>query len=168
MNNRQIVGSIIILFGLSFLFEFPFINILFSLIIIYFGVRVLTGNTGDLPFRTNIETNSTEDFIKRVLVFSGLKIANESKNFRGAELVTVFGEGEIDLSKVSSKDQQLEINLVAVFGVIRLIVPKNWDISTEGVGILGTFYNRTAKPSEPETKVHIEGAAILGQITISS
>ena len=123
MNNRQIVGSIIILFGLSFLFEFPFINILFSLIIIYFGVRVLTGNTGDLPFRTNIETNSTEDFIKRVLIFSGLKIANESKNFRGAEVVTVFGEGEIDLSKVSSKDQQLEINLVAVFGVIRLIVP---------------------------------------------
>ena len=168
MNNRQIVGLFVILLGLSFLFDLPFFNIVISLLIIYIGVKVMTGNTTKLPLMNNIETHSSEDYIKRVLVFTGMKTTNDSKNFRGAEIVTVFGEGKIDLSKVSTREEQLEINLVAVFGLIKLIVPKEWDVKTEGVGIIGAITNNTSKPSKQNVSVAIEGAAIFGGIDISS
>lgn len=168
MNNRQIVGLIIILLGLSFLFDFPFFNFFFALFIIYIGVKIMQGKLSELPFATIRKTKSSNDYVNRVLVFSWMKTAYDSKNFKGAEVVIVFGDGEIDLSKVSTKEDRLDINIVAVFGILKVIVPKKWDIKTEGVGIIGTFNNKTTKPSKPKTIVDIEGAAIFGRIDISS
>lgn len=137
MNNRQIVGLFVILLGLSFLFDLPFFNIVISLLIIYIGVRVMTGSTTKWPFMNSIQAHSAEDYIKRVLIFTGMNMVNDSKNFRGAEVATIFGEGKIDLSKARTKEERLEISLVTVFGLTKLILPKGWDVKTEGVGILG-------------------------------
>ena len=168
MKHRQIVGLIVIVFGLSFLFEFPFFNILFSLVIIYLGVQVLTGKTIGFPFISNEDVVSSENEIKRVLIFSSLKLSSKSKDFTGAEIVTVFGGAKIDLSNTSAASDQVKINLVCILGTIDLSVPKSWEITTEGVGILGTFSNSSAKPAKKNTDVKIEGVSILGTIQISN
>ena len=168
MNSRLIVGIVIILLGLSFLFELPILKVLIALFIIYIGFKVLRGKPGDIPFTSDISSKSSEDFIKRVLIFSGMKTKYDSKNFKGAEFVAVFSGGELDLSKVSTNEKELELNLVAVLGGLKVKVPKSWEVKTEGVGVLGAFNNKTAKPSKTKVKVLVKGAAVLGAVDIDS
>jgi predicted membrane protein len=166
MNNRQIVGVAIIVLGLSFLFDLPFFSILLSLLIIYAGVRILQGNSIGFPFASSSKINSSEHSVNRVLIFSSMDISNESQEFTGAEVVSVFGQGNIDLSKTRASSDRLKISLVSVFGSINVKVPNTWDISTEGVGVLGTFSNNTSKPATKESAVQVEGVSIFGSIQI--
>ena len=40
--------------------------------------------------------------------------------------VVIFGGGDLDLSQVKTSEASIDLELVAVFGGARLIVPKNW------------------------------------------
>jgi len=157
MKNRQIVGLFVIILGLSFLFDLPFFNILISLIVIYIGVQVMTGKSIGFPFVSMGEAVTSEDSVKRVLIFSSLNVANESENFIEAEIITIFGEGKIDLRNATAANDHLKINLVSIFGAINLRVPEGWEVTTEGVGILGTFSNNTSKPVKNKTAVREPG-----------
>src|SRR4030067_1111142 len=65
---RLIVGLIIILLGVNILFDLSLVKILFSLFVIWLGVRVLTGNQG--KWRIETKTQMHEDVLKRVILFS--------------------------------------------------------------------------------------------------
>ena len=168
MNNRQIVGLFVIILGVSFLFDLPFFNILLSLVIIYAGVRIISGNSVQFPFASTDELQSSENSVSRVLVFSSMHITNDSQDFSGAEIVSVFGQGNIDLSKTAARSEQMSISLVSIFGTIKVKVPNTWGISTKGVGILGTFSNSASKPSKKAVSVRVEGVSIFGTIQISN
>ena len=163
-NARIIVGVVIILLGLNFLFNLNLVRIIFAGIIIWLGVKVITGNTDKMDFSE--QTDAEEDFVKRVLVFSGINKKFLSDNFQGAEVVAVFGGGEIDLSEVKTKEKELSMDITAIFGGLKVRVPQTWAVKSEGVGIMGGFDNKTKVGTKKTTEVKLKGLGLLGGVEI--
>lgn len=165
MNRHKFWGIIIIFIGLSILFHFPFFNFIFALIIIWIGVRVLTGRRHE--FWHESKGVLTEDYLRRVLVFSGINTKLDTNNFEGAELITIFGGGEVDASSVSTKRTDIDIDLVAIFGGLKLRIPRGWQVKSEGVGIIGGFDNNTNTSDKSKgTVIHLKGVAIFGGVEV--
>jgi predicted membrane protein len=166
MRAHTFAGLIIVLFGLSFLFRFPIFNVVVALLIIWVGVRVFTGKEKDFNFQT--KGVISEDVFRKILIFSGIDAKLISKNFKDAEVVTIFGGGNIDMSEVKTKESGIDMDLVAIFGGIKIKIPKDWKIESEGVGMFGGFKDNTDAPSKPSVTVHLKGAAIFGGIEVAN
>lgn len=166
MNNpRTIVGLIIMLAGVSALFEFPFFKILFACLLIYIGYRIITGAGRDWSYPR--QTESKDDDLKQVFIFSGINKKILSSNFEKAEVVAVFGGGEVDLSGVKTDKKTIPMDFVAIFGGLKIILPKDWNVRSEGVGIVGGFTNKTTGVESGKVTAHVKGVAIFGGVEIT-
>jgi len=163
-QGRFIVGLIIILLGINILFDLSLVKILFSLFVIWLGVRVLTGNQG--KWSVESKTRMHEDILKRVILFSKFDTKLVSQNFKKAELVTVFGASDVDLSEVKTKQASVDLECVAVFGALKLRVPKDWSVASEGVGMIGVFTNQAKPPQKKAVTASLKGVAIFGGVNI--
>lgn len=162
MNSRIIFGAIIILIGLGFLFDFNVFRFVIPLFIIFIGLQILTGRSQ--PWNPS-ETTSREDILKRVAVFSGIKQRVASENFKKAEIVAVFGGGDLDLSEAKAKGNTVELDLIAIFGGVKVRIPKTWYVSSEGVGILGGFSDNTSV-SGKQVRCLVKGVGMFGGVEI--
>lgn len=163
-QSRFFFGILIILIGISLLVDFPLLRFAFPLLIIWLGIKMISRPVGKKS-PTSTSENS-ENIINRVLIFSGIKQRVLSDDFQKAELVVVFGGGELDLSQAKTKQKQIEIEVVAVFGGMKIIVPKNWHVQSEGMGILGGFNNKTELSGTKKTTAKIDGVAIFGGVEV--
>jgi len=164
MNNyRLLVGLLVVLLGLSFLLELPLFRIAFSFIIIWVGYQIITGQKWQTP--NIVPTTVNENSIKRVLIFSGIDQKITSSAFKNAEIIAIFGGGQLNLNEVKTASDSIELNIVAIFGGLKLIVPPSWNIDSEGVGIVGAFNNRT-NPRSSKIKVIMKGVAIFGGVEV--
>ncbi len=164
MNIRFIIGALIVLLGISILFDLNLFRLLLPIILIWIGVQVIMGKDTGTP-ETQLEVQ--EHKITRVLVFSSINQKIMSDNFQGGEIVAVFGSGDIDLSHVKTKEKNLRIELVAIGGAIEITIPENWSITSEGIGILGGFDNKaTANQTKKTVEVLIKGVSVLGGVVI--
>jgi hypothetical protein len=164
-RTQTFVGLFVILLGLDMLFDINLFRILFPLIIIWFGFTILTGRK-NMDFSKVAVTD--EDFLKRVLIFSGINTKITSKAFGGGEVVAIFGGGEIDITEVQAAGSDIKIDLVAIFGSLKIRVPENWVVQSGGVGILGGFNNSTTAKKGRKVAAKIEGVAILGGVEIAN
>lgn len=160
MNARLVLGIILILIGISTVIDFPFFNFLFAIFLVWLGYKVISG-------RESVKkTITTEKEIKRVLVFSSLDQKVSGESFSRGEIVAVFAGGTLDLSAVKTKNKRIELNLVAVFGGIKIIVPKSWSVKTEGIGILAGFDNKSQLAGKETSQLIVKGVSILGAVDI--
>lgn len=164
-NARTIIGLFIIIIGLGALFNVPVFRFIIPVFIIYIGYKIMTGWSRDPLVRSS---TTKEDTYKRVVVFSGLDDKLESDNFTKAEIVTVFGGGQLDLRKSKTKEKETKIELVVIFGGLKVIVPETWKVKTEGVGILGAFENKANTSSKTTSTVSVSGVSIFGGVEITS
>lgn len=166
MKSHTLAGLIIILIGLSILFHFPIFSFLFAFVILWIGVKIMTGQGSS--FGGFMETKGVlrSNNLKRVLVFSGINAKLTADNFEGMELVCIFGGGELDANTAVSKKKDVDIEVVAIFGGLKLRIPKSWKVKSEGTGIIGGFNDRTNPPGKSTTTVHLRGVAIFGGVEI--
>jgi predicted membrane protein len=162
---RIILGILIILLGISFFTDFPLFRIAIALFVIWIGIRILTGvDIGEA--KNQIETQ--EERINRVLIFSGINRKYTTKNFKGGEVVAVFGGGEIDLTEAKAEASNVPLEVVAVFGGLKVKVPQSWSVKTEGIGILGGFDDKTKLEGKKAADVIVKGVAIFGGVEITN
>lgn len=115
--------------------------------------------------------HSTEDTIDSTSVFGGVKKNIISKDFKGGEIVCVFGGAEINLSQADINGKVV-LEVVQIFGGTKLIVPSHWNVQSEIVAILGGVDdNRPTQKdmiNNPEKTLVIRGTSIFGGIEIKS
>jgi len=169
--GRIIAGTILILLGLSALLGISLMKFALAFILIAIGMRVLLGrNMGrghhhwDWDFEANT-TTTNEDFLNEVVIFSPLNKTVHSDNFRGGKAVMIFAGGKIDLSQVKTSEKNISLEIVAIFGGGKLIIPKNWKVNSQGTAIFGG-YNNKVETGGSETVLNLKGAAIFGGIEI--
>jgi len=81
----------------------------------------------------------------------------------------VFGEVRLDLSDVEWVENHAEIDCKAVFGSIVIIVPPGVFVDCAGVGILGSFNNKTQTRSSGAThRLTVRGSAVFGSVEVVS
>jgi len=125
-------------------------------------------------------TDSSQPLLDDVYIFWGGRRRILSKNFMGGDIVAIFGGFEIDLTQAEFPSDQIEIEMVAIFGGGELRVPPNWEVIVESVGIFGGTSDQTwhpqsvppgaagTAPSAPIKRLIIKGVAIFGGLTIKN
>lgn len=116
------------------------------------------------------ESYTQDDIIDSTNIFSGTKKVILSKNFKGGEIVNIFGGSEIDLTQADITTAAV-LEVTAIFGGATLIVPSNWAIKSEAVTIFGGIGDkRKIIPSadSPTKTLVLKGTMIFGGMEIKS
>jgi len=167
-GGARMFGFLLILAGSFFmamrmgLFPLNYSAAFWPVIVILAGIWILFSSRRLFSRRIRV-SSSDENFFEEVSVFGGSERKMVSDNFRGGEVVAVFGGSVIDLSRCHLAPGTHKIELVAVFGGVKLIVPPDWNIKTEMVNVLGGFSDKRSMTQVDKDKlVIIEGVAIFG------
>src|SRR5687767_12027820 len=186
-NFRGIAWFILILIGGIFLanryydaFTFRYI---WPLVLIAVGLFIImkprhkwtadteqkTGDSTD-PAVTDNTAHSKEDFVETTSVFGGAKKIIISKNFKGGDIVNIFGGTELDLSQADLNGLAV-IDLTTIFGGTKLLIPSNWSVKSEAVSIFGGIEDKRrmqATTEIPQKTLLLRGTVIFGGIDIKS
>ena len=114
--------------------------------------------------------NHKEDFLDSTCIFSGSKKIIISKNFKGGDVVTVFGGTELDFSQ-ADMTKPVTLEVTTIFGGTKLIIPSNWEIKSEAVMIFGGIEDKRRMQtitSHPEKTLILRGTVLFGGIEIKS
>ena len=71
-----------------------------------------------------------DDFLDAVSIFGGVKKTILSKNFKGGEIVNVFGGAELDFTQADIQGRVV-IDITQIFGGTKIIVPSNWQVVSD-------------------------------------
>ncbi len=155
-------------------------SIIFPAILIAVGIRMLKKNKpvkvhqfdeASGNFTELGSDESRDDRLELVAVFAGNKKIMVSKNFKGGEIVSVFGGNEINLSKCDINGR-VQLEIVQIFGGTKLVVPSNWRIQSEIVSVFGGLddkRNLIDFNNNDDSKILvIVGVSILAGIDIRS
>lgn len=105
-------------------------------------------------------------------IFGGGERHVNAKDFKNARLFSVFGGYKVDLRHADIEGTQAVIEANAVFGGGEIIVPENWLIVMQGVGVFGAYEDKTRHfqpdPSKPTKTLFVRGVAVFGGIEIKN
>lgn len=152
------------IFSLNFEFVWP-------LILIGFGLTLLfkTLDRQRLRATGGVDTSPTTSL---VAVFSGSQRRIVTADFRGMDILAMFGGIEVDLRGSRIEIDQVVIDVNAMFGGVKLMVPDTWNVTVKGFGMFGAFEDKTIPPrSEPNVKVQqlvVTGVCIFGGTAVKN
>ena len=113
---------------------------------------------------------SGEDYIDAVSVFGNNKRKIFSKQFKGGESTNFFGGTSIDLTQADIEGTVV-IDVVAVFGGVKLIVPSNWEVQSNITAIFGGAEDKRKSAEgtlSSDKKLVITGLCIFGGVDVKS
>lgn len=111
-----------------------------------------------------------DDYVDSTSIFGSDKKVILSKNFRGGDIVNVFGGSELDLTQADINGK-VKLEVTALFGGATLVVPSHWIIRSEAVTIFGGISDKRkfTNFSENDGKtLLLTGTVIFGGIEIKS
>lgn len=126
------------------------------------------GPTSGYPYGSGI---SAPDFHLWAM-FGGGRRRIDSKQFRGGDVLAVFGGYNIDLRDAVMADGKAVVDANAMFGGVDIWVPQNWTVEVVGHGIFGGFDDKTMPPrinpgDKPQHLV-VTGYAMFGGVTVKN
>lgn len=156
-----IVAGVLLQLRSSDIVSFNVWSIVWSLAIVVAGLSLLFHHS--LNKRTTSD-NQSDLFV----VFSGTDDRNNSENYTGGTLSSVFGGINLDLRGSTIKHKAV-LDVFTFFGGVDLRVPEGWRVQTVGVPILGGWENKAAKPSDKNAPtLLVRGTCIFGGISVKN
>lgn len=117
------------------------------------------------------ETYDTkEDFVDSTTIFSGSKKNIISKNFKGGDIINIFGGTELNLSQADMK-QAATLEITTIFGGTKMIIPSDWAIKSEAVMIFGGIEDKRKMNTiteAPQKILILKGTVLFGGVEIKS
>lgn len=173
-------GAIIMLVGVVLIADkihLPFLehkNLwdLWPLAIIVFGFMLLWGalegkGVAGVPW----SGPSTPGNCNMFSVFGGSN-RKVTGDFKGADLVAIFGGGGLDLRNATMSADEAVVNVNAVFGGFEIRVPETWLAEVHVAGVFGGHEDKTHQPDPrlvPNPKrLLIRGATIFGGLGVKN
>lgn len=146
------VGALFLLDNLDLIpFRIDVGAMIWPVIIIGFGVSMLLRSIDRKHYVAGM--GSTNPNLGIFAIFSGFKRRIDAQDFKGGEVVAVFGGVKLDLRHAGIEGDRAVIDVNAMFGGIDIRVPENWTITMKGIGIFGAFEDKTVRPRpEPGSK----------------
>lgn len=140
-------------------------NFFWPALFIVIGV-VLLINSKRLGKTLNYTSGSKADMIDYVNIFSGAERQLITNNFLGGKVTSIFGGGEVDLTRSSLAPGDNVIEITCIFGGTTLIVPENWNVILNVTPILGGFSDSRRIGSDvikdTTRSLTIQGTVIFG------
>jgi predicted membrane protein len=171
-------GIVLLLVGSTFYlrnffdFHFNFWQIFFPAILILAGIMILFKRKFEHP---NIERHnlSDEDVIDEFAFFGGGDRTIVSQNFKGGKISAFFGGSNFNMTRARLAPGKNYIEVFAVFGGMKFIVPEDWDIRISVLPIFGGFSDKhrihpRAAGDDARPELIIKGIVIFGGGEIKS
>ncbi|MES2418628.1 MAG: LiaF domain-containing protein [Bacteroidota bacterium] len=114
------------------------------------------------------EKPNHNDYLDSVNVFGGSHQTVYSKNFKGGEIVAVFGGCDVNLTQADFEGEII-LDITAIFGGAKIIIPPGWQIKPEVTAVFGGMDDkRSIQPAiEGQNKLLIiRGIALFGGVDI--
>lgn len=184
-RTRPMEGAIWIAFGLLFLgsslgfYHFHF-HTVWPLLLIAVGVLLLSqhvrrSSRGVDSARTEGGGSTGGDTLQAFWMLGGSRNRVDSKHFHGGNAAAFLSTGTVDL-KNADFENEVVIDTLSFLGKIIILVPDHWEISMQGVSLLGSMKDKTgetvsirpkSKPAGSKRLV-IKGLAFLGDVEVSN
>ncbi len=129
-------------------------------------------NTSTPPqgFYKSDYTNSGEDFVDITAVLSNSQRIVVSKNFKGGDVTCFMGGAEINLTQADITGAVV-MDITAIMGGVKLIVPPNWEVKSEISTIMGGVEDKrqvAGKIIDFNKVLVLKGTAFMGGIELRS
>jgi predicted membrane protein len=111
------------------------------------------------------DTNST---MSAMAILGGVSRGNNSRAFRGADLLAVMGGCVIDLRQAAINGEAV-IDVFAMWGGIEIKVPEDWTVVSRVVPLMGGVDDKTRPPQTATAhRLVLRGFAVMGGIEIKN
>lgn len=124
---------------------------------------------------TNIPPNGPQpsygdDHLDAVSVFGGVKKIILSKDFKGGDIVNIFGGAELDFTQADINGRVI-IDITQIFGGTKIVVPSNWQVVSDIAAVFASVDDKrlrsTASPNSDKILV-LKGVSIFAGVDIRS
>lgn len=108
------------------------------------------------------------DILDSVNVFAGSHQNVYSKNFKGGDVIAIFGGCDLNLTQTDFEGSII-IEVVAIFGGVKIIVPPSWEVKSEVTAVFGGMDDKRAvgpANDQPKKILIIKGVALFGGVEI--
>ncbi len=141
--------------------SFEYHRLVWPVILVAFGLVLITRRVGSQKIPPG-----SMDYIDDMSLFGGGDKMITSQNFRGGKLTSFFGGSKINLLRADLAKGQNIIDIFAMFGGTKLIVPPSWTVKIEVTSIFGGFTDKRPVPPnnviDPSKELVIKGIVIFG------
>ncbi len=110
-----------------------------------------------------------DDYLDTVSVFGGVNKTILSKNFKGGEIVNIFGGAELDFTQADIQGRVV-IDITQIFGGTKIIVPSNWQVVSDMAAVFGSVDDKRIKSTGADgSKVLVlKGVSIFAGVDVRS
>ena len=165
LSNNKIAGIVFFSIGLFNLFPQ-----LWPLVFILIGIYILFGHSNKGFFyqrKNNISSSEKEqNYLEQVSIFDGGTKIFSSNNFKGGNIISIFGGSEVSLIGCKLADGENVLETTSIFGGTTIIVPNDWNVVTDVLPIFGGFSDKRRKDPnqvyDQNKTLIIKGVAIFG------
>lgn len=132
------------------------------LFVVFFGLSVIFSQWRRRP------TEAREDHVSALAVFGGSEKRSASKTFSGANLTALFGGAEPDLRDAEVADPPAHVSVIALFGGVSVIVPREWNVELDVLPILGGVADERSRGEREHDDLNlvVSGFAAFGGVSI--
>jgi len=111
----------------------------------------------------------SEDILDATSIFGSANKTILSKNFKGGEIINIFGGAEIDFTQADINGRVV-IDVTQIFGGIKLLVPPHWHVTSDMVALFAGFDDKRKHKIDVVTDkvLIITGTSIFAGIEIRS
>ncbi|MBN4081367.1 hypothetical protein JYT44_03275 [Caldithrix abyssi] len=157
-----ILGTVFILTTLDIL-NWGSIWRFWPLILVWIGLSLILKTRG--PGLAARESN--KDFMSASAFFSGIDRKVRSKNFKGGDITTIFGEANLDLREVKISSEGCQLNIMVLFGSAEILLPANTSINISGTPIFGAIDDKsTGSPDQNHSVIECRCTIAFGALDI--
>jgi predicted membrane protein len=158
---------------IPFLENINFWQLFLAILFIVAGVFLLFKRKGIRECHRLGNTVSDMDTIDEVAVFGGGDRTIVSNNFKGGKLLCVFGGSNFYMSRCKLAPGKNYIDVLAIFGGFKLVVPEEWNVKISTISIFGGISDkhRILTPNdstEGGSELIIKGFVVFGGGEIKS
>jgi predicted membrane protein len=174
LHSSKMSGYIFILVGgwllLSSLDVIPFSPFHFwPVLLVLVGVSMIVRGLGRGAHgpRGQSASSHSDSVVRAFAAMGGVSIKNTSSAFRGGEASAVMGGVELDLRNAQIEGHEAVLDVFAMWGGIDLKVPNDWEVSLQGVPIMGAFEDsRKSLTPNASKRLVIKGTVIMGGLEV--
>ena len=149
-----------------------FYQLFFPILLILVGIVIIFRRRASGERCHINESTSSEDVIDEVNIFGGGDRTILSQSFKGGKILAIFGGSNFNLARAKLAPGKSSIEVLAVFGGMKLIVPEDWNIRIQAVSIFGGFSDKHRIKSHDagssDSELVIKGFVIFGGGEIKS
>jgi predicted membrane protein len=112
-----------------------------------------------------VDSTST---VSGVAILGGVSRGNNSRAFRGADLLAIMGGYQLDLRRAAIHGDAV-IDVFVMWGGIEIRVPEEWSVSSRIVPLMAGVEDKTRPPQgASEHRLELRGFALMGGVEIKN